>query len=106
MTTIYEHRYRGVHDMKELVPGEDYEHAILGKCHGVLLRWRGKDDNHVCITHLVEDDELWHCGSQSSGFSSFWLDDHQMVMARAQQWIQENCDKDPSGFGYVFRSTK
>lgn len=106
MTRIYEHKHKGLADMKQLVPGVDYEHAILGKCHGVLLRKRGVDDNHVILTHLVEDDELWHCGTTSSGFSSYWLDDHMMVMARADQWIKENCDKDPSGFGYVFRLMK
>lgn len=34
-------------------------HKIKGDCHGVSFTRRGKDDNHILVTILLEDDEHW-----------------------------------------------
>ena len=81
----------------------EYQKVILGKCHGAMLRRRGQDDPHVMIDVLVEDDETWHT-PPSGGFSSFWMRDYIDVMQETLAWINEHCDKDPSGYGWVFRS--
>ena len=78
-----------------------YEHSILGDCHGVLFIRRGKNDPHVCVQPITEDDGNWFLSSNP--FSSFWLPEYIRVMKWAQDWLEEECDKDPSGFGYVFR---
>src|SRR5271170_6147032 len=96
---IYRHDRYGMQE----VTSADYEHLILGKCHGVILRRRGPTDLHVIIEVMVEDDETWHVG-QSNGFSSFWLPEYIEVMKKTQAWLKAQCEKDPSGYGWVFRS--
>jgi hypothetical protein len=95
--TIYHHGF--MNETKEIT---EYEHAIFGKCHGILLMRRGENDPHVCIHPIVEDDETWHT-PPSGGFSSFWLSDYIEVIKQAREWIQMNCEIDPSGFGWLFK---
>ena len=81
----------------------EYEKIILGQCHGTMLRRRRQDDPHVMIDMLVEDDETWHT-PPSGSFSSHWLPDYIRVMQETLAWLEANCDKDPLGFGWTFRS--
>jgi hypothetical protein len=39
------------------------EHLFLGRCKGVALVPRGKDDPHVCIYICTEDDGNWFISS-------------------------------------------
>lgn len=77
------------------------EALFLGECKGIALTRRGKDDPHVCMSILTEDDEQWFESSNPS--SSYWMKDLQEQLNNAIEWIEKNCDKDPDGFGYVFK---
>lgn len=79
----------------------NYEHGLKGTCHGVLFCRRGPDDPHVMIQLLVEDDGNWF--TSDSGFSSYWLPEYIELMQEALKWLEANCDKDPDGYGWVFR---
>lgn len=79
------------------------EHLFLGKCKGIALVPRGKNDPHICLLALAEDDGLWF--ASGNAFSSFWADDLEKSLARATNWMKTHADKDPSGYGYVFRSS-
>lgn len=73
----------------------DIVHVIKSECHGVVLSKRSssKEDNHVMITVITEDDENWFV-SENPGFSSFWFPLYITVMKRALKWMKENCDPD------------
>ena len=88
-------------DDHRMIEDIDYVMAIKDNCHGVLLARRGVDDNHVVIIPITEDDDNWF--TSSLGFSSYWLPRYIDVMNRAMKWINENCDKDESGYGWKFR---
>ena len=59
------------HGFRNEISYLDYEHAIFGSCKGVAMCRRGKNDNHVILVPLTEDDGTWHAGGGSDGFSSF-----------------------------------
>jgi hypothetical protein len=84
--------------------GVDFEDCVMGAIHGVLFRKRGENDNHVALWHMIEDDGTWHVGEFSGSTSSAWIDDLVKVYQKAQKWLVDNCDRDPSGHGYIFRS--
>ena len=80
----------------------DYEKVFLGSCHGVILTRRGgKDDPHVCVQIITEDDENWFISDNN--FSSFWLPPLMSVLQQAQDWMEKNCDSDDK-FGWKFRT--
>ncbi len=86
----------------------NYVQTFLGQCQGVGLTRRGKDDPHVCVVLLVEDDGNWfptRCPAQ--GFSSYWVDDLVMQLQAAQLWMTANCDLDTdrhgTAWGWKFR---
>lgn len=83
----------------------EYEHGIFGSCFGIILSRRGTNagEYHVVWNLVVEDDETWHIHKGSAG-SSFWLPELQRLTTDALVWLEAHCDKDPSGFGYVFRT--
>ena len=83
---------------------KDIDHVITtirGNCAGVCLHLRGEDDNHICFTVLVEDDDNWFISKR--GFSSFWLWDLRVVLENAQNWLERNAEKDSSGFGWIYK---
>lgn len=81
--------------------GVDYEHLFLKQNRGVALTRRGKNDLHVCIVALVEDDEQWFVSKNP--YSSHWVNETIELFDDVHQWLRENCDPDPSGFGWCFR---
>jgi len=93
---ILQHDYTGIREVAK------YEHVIVRKCLGVLITRRGENDPHVVLQPIIEDDKTWH--TPSGGFSSFWLPEYIDVLNEARTWIQMNCDSDPSGYGWKFRS--
>ena len=89
--------WRGEHDEME-VPDD---HLILGDCLGIALLPRGNNDNHICLQLIGEDDGNWSVTTNS--FSSFWVEDLQRVVNHAIDWLENNAEKDPSGYGYIFK---
>lgn len=81
-----------------------YKKLFLGKCHGVILRKRGRNDSHVCFQLIVEDDEQWFM-SKSGISSSYWLDDCISVLQAAKEWIEKNCKPD-GNHGWKFKDNK
>jgi len=80
----------------------EYEKSFLGSCHGVILTRRGgKDDPHVCVQIITEDDENWFISDNN--FSSFWLPMLMSVLQEAQDWMEKNCDPDDD-WGWKFRT--
>ena len=75
-----------------------YEKPFLGSCHGVILTRRGKDDPHVCMHIITEDDGNWHISD--TGFSTFWLPKLISVLQEAQDWMEKNCDPDTHGWKF------
>lgn len=82
-----------------------YVHIETGACVGIALVERGDNDRHVCFLTLVEDDGNWFVKSDTQT-SSFWLPEFVKVAERAMQWVTDNCDPDPSGFGWIFRNSE
>ncbi len=90
---IYTRSERGGYtDDNEIV----VEKSFLGKCHGVILTRRGKDDPHVCMQIITEDDENWFVSD--SDFSAFWLPGLISVLQEAQTWIEKNCLAEHGGW--------
>lgn len=78
-----------------------YTRTFLGECFGIGIKPRGAGDPHVLLTFLVEDDGYW--GEHPASFSCAWLQDIRDQVDAAMRWIETNCEKDPSGYGWVFR---
>lgn len=74
---------------------------ILGEQAGVKLIPRGKDDNHILIQLLAEDDENWH--ETDYIFSSYWLDDLIKVLELTKTHLNNNTNKSQCGFGNEFK---
>lgn len=83
---------------------DQFEKTFLGKQCGIGLSKR-RGDEHVVFTILSKDDENWFTAG-GGGVSSYWLPYLAMVIAEAMIWVQNNCDLDPSGFGWVFRAPR
>lgn len=80
------------------------EYLFLGGCQGVALIPRGENDNHICFLIVTEDDGNWFASKNSS--SSFWLEDLEHQLKKAKDWMDNNADPDPDGFGYRFKEIK
>lgn len=78
----------------------EYEHIILGKISGVLLSKRGKDDHHVTITFIGEDDGHWFVSRHEIRFSNYWLADRMKVLKLAKQYMENNCVKTEWGWEF------
>ncbi len=94
--------YNNIKDEEYDIPNE---HLFLGDCLGVALRPRGRDDNHIMINVLMEDDETWFIGG-SVDCSSYWIDDLIEQVNKANEWMKENAlpDTYPNGVcGYKFK---
>jgi len=78
-----------------------FEKVFTGECFGIGLRRRRPKESHVEFVVLVEDDGQWFISSGVG--SSFWMDELREAIEDAMLWVQNNCDPDPSGFGWVFR---
>lgn len=94
--TIYD--YGNINKKEYVVPKD---RLFLGKCKGVALVPRGKNDNHICTLILTEDDGNWFCSSNY--FSGFWLDDLKEQIEKAKNWIIKNAIVDVNGVGFNFR---
>jgi len=84
-------------------------HCFLGECCGVALVPRGEKDNHILFVILGEDDEQWFLQSYDGkynchGTSSYWMDDLLEQLNQAKAWLKRNAEKDPSGYGYCFKT--
>lgn len=79
------------------------EKEFKGICKGVKLTKRDKNDNHICLQILTEDDENWFVSA--SPFSSFWIDDliEQLKTAKAYIETQEPDMYEGRQYGYKFR---
>lgn len=77
------------------------KHLFLGDCLGVALVPRGKDDNHICMLILTEDDEEW--STISTDFSSDWFSDLTTQIKRAKKWMKNNAVKEKDSSGYRFK---
>jgi hypothetical protein len=75
---------------------------ILGDCFGVRFVPRGRDDDHVCLQILIEDDTYWH--KHGSSFSSHHIDDLISVLQMARAKL-ETMPKEGHGFGWKFPET-
>lgn len=85
---------------------------ILGDCFGVRLEQRGRNDKHVLVRLLSEDDEHWIESDYT--ISSYWLDDMLDVLSRVKHALEgsqfEPDLADPAlgyapgrSFGYKFK---
>ncbi len=72
-----------------------------GNCKGVRLEKRGKNDNHIKVILLTEDDDNWFEGDS---FSSFWIDELIEKLIQAKKFIetQEPDIYDGVQYGYKF----
>jgi hypothetical protein len=77
-------------------------HSVMG----VSLYWRGKNDPHVEIRLLGEDDEHWWATDVC--FSSSWLDDYIKVLQDAKAMLEKSPNFTPdmyNGIQYGFKFT-
>lgn len=74
---------------------------VKGSQFAVELVPRGPKDNHICLQLKGEDDENWF--NIGNSFSSFWLNDLIRVLQNAQTMLDDQCVKDPKGWGYDFK---
>lgn len=77
------------------------KYLFLGECHGISLTKRGKEDPHICIQLLTEDDGYW--SSNANNFSSFWLPEFISVMKEVEKWLSENAEIEKDGYGWKFK---
>lgn len=63
-------------------------HIIKGKCCGVVIHHRGENDNHLCFTQIIEDDEVWLIPRNNTGPSSHWLPEFIDVNRQALVWMK------------------
>jgi hypothetical protein len=76
--------------------------VFRGKCCGVKLRQRYSDDKHIIVSLQIEDDGNWI--DQDYSISSHWLDELIRQLGAAKSYFKsEECEKDPSGYGYRFK---
>lgn len=85
----------------ELVDITRYEQVFLGKCKGIALSRRGKNDPHVMFTVLTEDDGNWFASNGPT--SLYWMMELQQQMNASVLWLRENADVSPDGYGWVFK---
>lgn len=78
----------------------DYEAVFIGRQHAVGLKHRGKNDLHVCVQILTEDDENWF--TSEGEFSSYWLLELTELMVEAHKWMSTNCEKD-GAYSFKFK---
>ena len=72
---------------------------------GLALHWRGRNDPHVLITLLGEDDEHWW--AENVRFSSAWLDDYIKIFQNAKAVLENSPNFKPDivkgiQYGYKF----
>ena len=96
----------------EFVKSEDYElykpyllekdvWFILGEISGFLLSKRDKNENHIKLTMLSEDDENWFVGERTS-MSSYWIDDYKKLVDATNEFLNSN-NFIKSQYGYEFK---
>ena len=80
----------------------DYDESVVkfeAQCHRVCLepRSRNNNDTHVIVRIDCEDDGNWF---KNMSFSSHWLPDLIKILETARDYMDKNCEKDPSGYGW------
>ena len=80
----------------------EYEHIIYGNCHGVLFYRRGKDDPHVCMYIITEDDENWFISESGVHCSTYWLSDLTDILIAAELWLENSPEVKKSGYSWEF----
>lgn len=81
-----------------------FKHLILGDCHGLGFHARSPGDKHVMVALLTEDDGQWFMSTYAgSGFDSYWMPGLAELMQEGLKWLEENCTKDNSGYGWSFK---
>ena len=100
------HIRRQLSEDEYLDDDSQYRELFLGACFGVGLAQRGRDDLHILMVALVEDDEHWFVSRYGSG-SSGWVDERIAVFQAAKEWCEKNADPDIQRgiqYGWRFRS--
>lgn len=69
-----------------------------GKQFGIRLVPRSKNDNHICLQILTEDDGIWH--ERGEPFSSHWLEDLLTELHITEVLLH---DQQIDDFGYKFK---
>lgn len=71
-----------------------------GKQFGIRLVPRSKNDNHICLQILTEDDGQWF--KKGNYFNSAWIDDliEQLQIAKC---LLQSQNKNEHGSGYKFK---
>lgn len=72
-----------------------------GECVGIRFVPRGKDDNHIIIKLLVEDDGNWY--ESGSSMNSYWLKDLIKVCKQAKVVLDSKAKRED--FGYKFKGS-
>lgn len=74
---------------------------VKGARNGVKFVPRGKDDPHILIQLLGEDDDNWF--NSDGVMSSFWIDDLILTLQRAKETLSKKANPDRDGFGFEFK---
>ena len=82
--------------MKTPIPGQEFK----GEQFGVRLIPRDRNDPHICIQLLSEDDEHWYMFGHR--FSSYWIDD-LIEQLNAVKYALEALPKGKDNFGHDFK---
>ena len=80
------------------------EKEFKGRCKGVKLTKRGKDDNHICLQIITEDDDSWF--PSDIPFSSSWIDELIQQLQFAKKYIETHEPDIYEGrqYGWKFKS--
>jgi isochorismate hydrolase len=76
------------HQNYRTTDGHTFDRALLMDCHGFGIKVR-KEDGHVELTLLTEDDESWFI-SKSQTFSSYWLTELAELVAATEKFLNHH----------------
>jgi len=82
---------------------KDEEVFFKGDTVGIRLFKRDENDNHILFQLLVEDDGDWF--PSNGGVSTYFLDEHFVIIDTVKQWLYMNCEPDGNG-GWKFKGGK
>ena len=80
------------------------EIEFKGQCKGIRLSKRGRNDNHICIQILTEDDDNWFASAEP--FSSSWIDELITQLQATKEYLktQEPAISNGRQYGWNFKS--
>ena len=77
---------------------------FTGECLGVALSPKSPNNKHVGFIFLVQKiDRVDRWEVLQDFVDVYWLPELTRLLTDAQSWIEANCTKDPSGYGYLFK---